>query len=126
MRLYRISFAAGFAAGFVAGTRAGRERYDQIVKIAKQVREHPAVQQATSTVQDQAGSLISTAGQKVADGAPKIASSAIHKAGDRIPLIKQRNGHGGNGKSGNGKDRPLAATNGGQSGSGTKHGTSNS
>ena len=54
------------------------------------------------------------AGQKVADGAPKIASSAIHKAGDRIPLIKQRNGHGssgGNGKSGNGKDRPVAATN---------------
>jgi hypothetical protein len=113
MRLYRVSFAAGFAAGFVAGTRAGRERYDQMVKIVKQAREHPAFQQATSTVQNQAGSLISTAGQKVADGAPKLASSAMHKAGDHIPLIKQRNGHGssaGNGKPGPGKDSPFAAT----------------
>jgi hypothetical protein len=109
MRLYRISFVAGFAAGFVAGTRAGRERYDQIVKIAKQASEHPAVQQATSSAANQASSLLSTAGQKVADGAPKIASSAMHKAGDHIPLIRQRNGHG----NGNGK-QPTAKTESGQ------------
>jgi hypothetical protein len=109
MRLYRISFVAGLAAGFVAGTRAGRERYDQMVKAAKQTRENPTFQQAASTVQTQATSLLSTAGQK----APKLASSAMHKVEDHIPLLKHRDGHGsssGNGKAGAGKDRPFAAT----------------
>ncbi len=107
MRLYRISFLAGAAAGFVAGTRAGRERYDQMVQFVKQAREHPAVQQATSTATNQASSLLSTAGQKVADNAPKFASSAMQKAGDHIPLLKHRDGHGngaGNGEE-PGKDR---------------------
>jgi hypothetical protein len=111
MRLYRISFVAGLAAGYVAGARAGRERYDQIVKLAKQAREHPAVQQATSTATTQASSLINTAGQKVADSAPKFASSAMHKAGDRIPMLKHRDGHGssaGNGRTG--KERPVGTT----------------
>jgi hypothetical protein len=110
MRLYRISFVAGLAAGYVAGARAGRERYDQIVQLAKQAREHPAVQQATST----AASQINTAGQKVADSAPKFASTAMHKAGDHIPMLKHRDGHGssaGNGRN-SGKDRPVGATGG--------------
>ncbi len=112
MRLYRISFVAGLAAGFVAGTRAGRERYDQIVQFVKQAREHPAVQQATSTATTQASSLLSTAGQKVADNAPKLASSAMHKAGDHIPMLKHRDGHGGSVGNGpeSGKERPVGAT----------------
>jgi hypothetical protein len=111
MRLYRISFVAGLAAGFVAGTRAGREKYDEMVKFVKQAREHPAVQQATSTATTQASSLLSTAGQKVADNAPKLASTAMHKAGDHIPMLKHRDGHGsaGNGRE-SGKDRPIGAT----------------
>jgi hypothetical protein len=113
MRLNRISFVVGLAAGYVAGARAGRERYDQIVKLAKQAKEHPAVQQATSTAADQASSLLNTAGQKVADGAPKLASNAMQKASDHIPMLKHRDGHGssaGNG-GGSGKQRPVGATN---------------
>jgi hypothetical protein len=113
MRLNRISFVVGLAAGYVAGARAGRERYDQIVKLAKQAKEHPAVQQATSTAADQASSLLNTAGQK----APKVASNAMQKASDHIPMLKHRDGHGssgGNGGSGNGggtgKERPVSAT----------------
>jgi hypothetical protein len=112
MRLYRISFVAGLAAGYVAGARAGRERYDQIVQLAKQAREHPAVQQATSTAASQASSLMNTAGQKVADSAPKFASTAMHKAGDHIPMLKHRDGHGssaGNGRN-SAKDRPVGTT----------------
>jgi hypothetical protein len=86
MRLYRISFVAGLAAGFVAGTRAGREQYDRMVKLAKSAGQNSTVQQAATTVQTQASALLSSAGQKVADGAPKVASSALHKAGGRIPL----------------------------------------
>jgi hypothetical protein len=124
MRLNRISFVVGLAAGYVAGARAGRERYDQIVKLAKQAKEHPAVQQATSTAADQASSLLNTAGQKVADSAPKLASNAMQKASDRIPMLKHRDGHGGSagnggdsgkerpaGNGGSGKERPVGATN---------------
>jgi hypothetical protein len=110
MRLYRITFVAGLGAGFVAGTRAGRERYDQMVKLIRQARENPAVQQAASTAQTQATSLLSTAGHKVADGAPKIASSARHKVEDHIPMLKHRDGSSSNGNAGAGKDGPLAGT----------------
>jgi len=105
MRLYRISFAAGFVAGFVAGTRAGRERYDQMVAIIKTARENPAVQQAASTVQSQATSLLSSAGHKVAETAPQIA----HKVEGRIPLLKQRSDHGSS-SNGSRSGRPFAET----------------
>jgi hypothetical protein len=112
MHLYRVTFVAGFAAGFVAGTRAGREKYDQMVKIAKATKDSPAFQQAAGTIQTQATGLLSTAGHKVADNVPQLAQSAMHSVGDRIPLIKQRSGNGdgksaANGKSGSG--RPFAA-----------------
>jgi hypothetical protein len=90
MHLYRMTFAAGFAAGFVAGTRAGREKYDQMVKIAKATKDSPAFQQAAGTIQTQAAGLLSSAGHKVADNVPQFAQSAMHTVGDRIPLIKQR------------------------------------
>jgi len=95
MRLYRISFIAGFAAGFVTGTRAGRETYDQMVKVAKAAAENPSVQQAAGTIQTQASSLASTAAQKVGgqlhDKVPTIAHSAAHTVADRIHGIRHRN-----------------------------------
>ena len=93
----RLSFAAGLAIGFVAGTRAGRERYDQMVKAAKTAKESPAFQQAAEAIQAQ----VSSAGQKVADSAPRLAHSAMHSVGDHVPLLKNRNSDGaGNGKAG--------------------------
>ncbi|HUB41282.1 MAG TPA: hypothetical protein VMA72_20755 [Streptosporangiaceae bacterium] len=95
MRLYRISFVAGFAAGFVAGTRAGRETYDQMIKMAKAAAENPTVQQAAGTIQAQAGSLASTTAQKVGsqlhDRVPPIAHNAAHTVADRIHGIRHRN-----------------------------------
>jgi hypothetical protein len=116
MHLNRITFAAGLAIGFVAGTRAGRERYDQMVKMAKQAKESPAFQQAAATAQSQATGLLNSAGKKVGETAPRLAQSAMHSVGDRIPLIKQHNGaasadgkNGKNGKGGKDSDRPAAA-----------------
>jgi hypothetical protein len=43
---YRIAFFAGLAAGFVIGARAGRERYEQLKKLARKAADSPAVQQA--------------------------------------------------------------------------------
>ena len=69
----RISFLAGLAVGFVAGTRAGRERYEQMVKLSRKVVEHPAVQNATRTAGSRASELSKAAGQKAAETMPKIA-----------------------------------------------------
>ncbi len=94
---YRATFVAGFVVGFIAGARAGRERYDQIVKYTKQVAESPAVQKATSTVATKATELGKTAAAKapefaktaastVSEQVPKMAATARQKAGDRLPF----------------------------------------
>ncbi len=112
MSAHRLSFAAGLAVGFVAGTRAGRERYDQLVKAAKAAKESPAFQQAAGAVQAQASGLLSSAGHKVADGAPRLAHSAMHGVSGHVPLLKSRNGDSSaNGKDGDGS-RFAAADNG--------------
>ena len=94
MRLYRLSFIAGFAAGFVAGTRAGRERYDQMVKLAKTAVENPTVQQAAGAIQAQASTLASTTAQKVGgqlhDKVPQMAHHAAHTVGEHIPGLRHR------------------------------------
>jgi len=100
----RLSFAAGLAIGFVAGTRAGRERYDQMVQAAKAAKDSPAFQQAAGAIQAQASGLLSSAGQKVADGAPRLAHNAMHTVSDRVPLLKNRNGD-----SAEGGKRPVSA-----------------
>jgi len=113
MQMNRITFVAGLAIGYVAGTRAGRERYDQMVKMAKQAKDSPAFQQATATAQAQATGLLNSASKKVAEGAPRLAQSAMHSVGDRVPLLKQHAGNGragANGKGGKGGDRPFAGT----------------
>jgi hypothetical protein len=109
MHLYRVTFAAGVAVGFVAGARAGRERYDQMVKIAKATTESPAFQQATGVVQAQATGLLTTAGQKVADRVPKLA----HLVEEHVPMLKHRNGDGdtaADGRTGTSNGRSSAAT----------------
>jgi hypothetical protein len=72
----RITFLAGLAAGFVAGTRAGRERYEQMVKLGRKAVEHPAVQQAGRAAGAKATELSKAAGQKAADRMPKVAETA--------------------------------------------------
>jgi hypothetical protein len=94
---YRATFVAGLVVGFIAGARAGRERYDQIVKYTKQVAEHPAVQKATNTVATKATELGKTAAAKapefaktaaatVSEQVPKMAATAKQRAGDRLPF----------------------------------------
>jgi alkylation response protein AidB-like acyl-CoA dehydrogenase len=100
MGKYRISFLAGLATGFVLGARAGRERYDQLVKAAKTIAEHPAVQQAAGTVQAQAAGLAATAGTKISDEVRNrvtpLAKSAKDKVSEHVP------GHHPQGPAGNG------------------------
>jgi hypothetical protein len=84
----RITFLAGFAVGFVAGARAGRERYEQMVKLARKAAENPTVQQVTRATGAKATELTKAAGQKAAERMPKIAETAkasASKVRERIP-----------------------------------------
>jgi hypothetical protein len=112
---YKATFAAGFVVGFIVGARAGRERYDQIVKFSRQVAEHPAVQKATNTVTTKATELGKTAAAKAPDIAktaattvgqqvPKMAATAKQKASDRLPF-------GGKSDTSDTEDEPLAYPN---------------
>lgn len=42
---FRLGLLIGFVAGYVLGARAGRERYEQILRVSAEVRRHPAVAQ---------------------------------------------------------------------------------
>ena len=88
---YRATFIAGFAAGFIAGARAGRERYEQIVKTSRKVAENPTVQKATRTAGAKATELTKVATDKAAERMPKITETAKSSASkvrgqfDRLP-----------------------------------------
>jgi hypothetical protein len=109
MHPYRMSFLSGLAVGFVLGARAGRERYDQIVRVGRQVADSPAAQQAAGAVQAQAAGLAKAAKQKVTDTMPKLAGTV----GDRVPGLR-KNGSSrqsdGNGSATAADDRPVGAT----------------
>ena len=88
---YRAMFIAGLAVGFVLGARAGRERYDQMVKYGQQVAGHPAVQKVTQTVTTKTTEYTKTAMSKAPDLAktagaqvPKLVGSAKQMASGRM------------------------------------------
>jgi hypothetical protein len=113
MGMNRMAFAAGFAAGYVVGARAGRERYDQIVKLARQAAEHPTVQQAAGTVQAQATGIAQKVGGQLHDKVPQMAHSAAHSVGGHIAGMRHKDGDGNsapNGGTGAGDGSPFAAT----------------
>ena len=88
---YRATFLAGLAVGFVAGTRAGRERYEQMVKAGRKVVESPTVQKATRAAGEKATELTKVAKDKAATQVPKLTETAKNSASkvrgqlDRIP-----------------------------------------
>jgi hypothetical protein len=71
---YRLTFVAGLALGYVLGTRAGRERYEQLKKSARQVSQNPAVRNTAETAAQQ--------GREIAG---KALHSVSEKVGDRVP-----------------------------------------
>jgi hypothetical protein len=90
---YKAMFAAGLAVGFVAGARAGRERYDQLVKLSRQVAGSPAVQKSTQAVTAKSAELARTASAKAPDIAktatakvPKIVGAAKQQASSHLPF----------------------------------------
>jgi hypothetical protein len=97
---YRVVFFVGLGIGFVIGTRAGRERYEQMRRLARKVADNPSVQQAAGVLQAQAAGYAKTAGGKVADRAGAARAKAAEALHDRVPGMRS-NGQpadGGNGQ----------------------------
>jgi|CZKT01.1.fsa_nt_gi hypothetical protein len=98
MHRYRIAFFGGLAAGFVVGARAGRERYEQIKKLARTAADNPAVQQAAGALQAQTAQVAKAAGHKVTDQVrdrvPGMAKSAKRAADSKVPGRAKRNSNG--------------------------------
>jgi hypothetical protein len=90
MRL-KATFLAGLAIGFVAGTRAGRERYEQMKKVARQAADNPAVRKTAQAAGQQAAKLGKAARDKAATRVPKLTETAKSSASkvrgqlDRLP-----------------------------------------
>ncbi|WP_202124832.1 YtxH domain-containing protein [Actinomadura physcomitrii] len=85
----RMMFMAGAAVGYVLGTKAGRERYEQIKRLSRQVSANPNVQEAAGMLRakggqfagaarGKAGEMASTAKEKV----PQQKVAGRHKAED--------------------------------------------
>lgn len=89
----KVIFLLGVAVGYVLGTKAGRERYEQIVKYSRQAANHPAVQNAKQQATTKATDLGKTAAAKAPEMArnavPKVVSAAKtakQTASDRLPF----------------------------------------
>jgi hypothetical protein len=82
--LKKLTLAVGFGAGYVLGTKHGQQRYEQIVAKARELAGMPAVQNATATVQETAGSLAEKAKDTVNE---KVASAKSDSgSGDVVDL----------------------------------------
>ena len=82
---YKAMLAVGFVVGFIVGARAGRERYEQLVKYGHQIAENPTVQKATSTVTAKTSELTKTAAAKAPDFAKTAVTSAKQLTVDKLP-----------------------------------------
>ncbi|MET8127303.1 YtxH domain-containing protein [Streptomyces sp. NPDC002917] len=84
---YRLTFIAGLALGYVIGTRAGRERYEQLKKSARQIAQNPAVrntaESAAQSSREFAGKAYHAVSVKVGD---KVPASVV----ERVRSVRER------------------------------------
>ncbi len=90
----RLVFIVGLGIGFVLGARAGRERYEQLRKLARKVADSPAFQQAAGAVQAQAMDLAKAARGKLADRAGTARARVGEALHDRVPGLRDRDANG--------------------------------
>ncbi|MFG2952950.1 YtxH domain-containing protein [Streptomyces sp. NPDC048291] len=88
---YKLTFVVGLALGYVLGTRAGRERYEQLKKSARQVAQNPAVRNTAETAAQQgrvyAGKAFHSVSEKVGDRMPDSVAA-------RVRSLRERNTNG--------------------------------
>ncbi|MER6009636.1 YtxH domain-containing protein [Streptomyces bluensis] len=89
---YRLTFVAGLALGYVLGTRAGRERYEQLKKSARQVAENPAVRNTAESAAQQGRAFAGKAYHVVSD---KVGDMHVpDSVAARVRSLRERNTNG--------------------------------
>lgn len=61
----KLFFLAAVGAGYVLGAKAGRQRYEQIKRLSRQVKDNPKVQGMAGMLEAQAESVVDTVKSKV-------------------------------------------------------------
>ncbi|MFE9018642.1 YtxH domain-containing protein [Streptomyces sp. NPDC007808] len=89
---YRLTFIVGLAVGYVLGTRAGRERYEQLKKSARQVAQNPAVRNTAETAAQQSRVFAGKAYHAVSD---KVGDRVPESVADRVRNLRERSAHNG-------------------------------
>ncbi len=64
---FRVATAAAFCVGYALGSRAGRERYDQIVRFAGGIGRSPPVQGTTSLVAEKSKAAVGLGVERLRD-----------------------------------------------------------
>jgi hypothetical protein len=64
------AFVLGAAVGYVLGAKAGRGRYDQIVRTYRKVADHPAVQGAAGVARAKVGEKVGFGGRNKSSATP--------------------------------------------------------
>ncbi|WP_338676541.1 YtxH domain-containing protein [Streptomyces sp. SCSIO 30461] len=84
---YRLTFVAGVALGYVLGTRAGRERYEQLKKSAREFAQNPAVRNAAEsaahTGREVAGKAYHAVSEKVGERVPESVAARVRSLRER-------------------------------------------
>ena len=75
-------FLLGAAVGYVFGAKAGRARYDQIVRTYRKVIDHPMVQGA-------AGVVRAKVGERVGDKVPFLRNQGRNGQRSGEPAVRQ-------------------------------------
>ncbi len=76
---FKLTLALGFSIGYVLGSKAGRQRYEQIMRTARKVRENPSVQGAAGMLQAQADTAIGAVKQKIGSSSGSTFTSNGHR-----------------------------------------------
>ena len=82
---YKATFAIGFVTGYVLGSRAGRQRYEQLKRMAKSISENPQVKHTTEAMQTQATKLRTQANRKMQERAGAMSHDLREKVVNRLP-----------------------------------------
>ncbi|GGX51818.1 YtxH domain-containing protein [Streptomyces minutiscleroticus] len=89
--LKRLTFIAGLAVGYVLGTRAGRERYEQLKKSARQMTQNPAVRNTAESAAQQGRQFAGKAYHAVSD---KVGDRVPDSVAERVRSLRERTGKG--------------------------------
>jgi hypothetical protein len=90
---FKSGFLVGLGAGYVLGAKAGEERYQQIVEVARSLRENPGVQRLTGEVNQTVAAgkeRVSEAAGRKAEQVSEAAAAQASKAKEAVSSVGKR------------------------------------